>query len=93
MQTVRENIHLPAKKEHLNKFANMPSQVEDEEVKTILEQIKKKQAEEQKLKDMLKVRILSGDARSVCYSSACSAVLRQSVCDLLTRCLPFDGIV
>lgn len=78
VQTVRENIHLPAKKEHLNKFANMPSQVEDEEVKTILEQIKKKQAEEQKLKDMLKVRILSGRARSVCYSSACSALLRQS---------------
>ncbi len=43
------------KKEHLNKFANMPTQVEDDEVKHILDQIKKKQSEEQKLKDMLKV--------------------------------------
>ena len=33
VKTVRDNIHLPAKKEHLKKFANMPKTVEDEEVR------------------------------------------------------------
>jgi len=56
VSSVRENIHLPAKKEHLKKFANMPQQAEDEEIQGILKQMKEKQANEKKMMDALKAQ-------------------------------------
>jgi len=66
------------KKEHLNKFANMPQQVADDEVNQILEQIKKKQAEEKKLKDMLKVRCVC----CLVFRRLESSLSRQAVCSV-----------
>ena len=34
VMSVRDNLHLPVKKEHLKKFANMPQQNQDDEVRT-----------------------------------------------------------
>ena len=34
VMSVRENLHLPVKKEHLKKFANIPQQPQDDEVRT-----------------------------------------------------------
>lgn len=61
LASVRENIHLPVKKEQLNKFANMPHQAQDDEVQAILKQLKEKQAQEKKMKDMLKAQGINTD--------------------------------
>merc|ERR1711939_273705 len=45
---VRENIHLPVKKETLKKFANMPRMGEDDDVQALLKEIKKKKEQEDK---------------------------------------------
>jgi len=51
---VRENIHLPVKKETLKKFANMPRMGEDDDVQALLKEIKKKKEQEDKMKETLK---------------------------------------
>eukprot|EP00282_Hemiselmis_andersenii_P014798 CAMPEP_0114118718 /NCGR_PEP_ID=MMETSP0043_2-20121206/5729_1 /TAXON_ID=464988 /ORGANISM="Hemiselmis andersenii, Strain CCMP644" /LENGTH=172 /DNA_ID=CAMNT_0001211221 /DNA_START=46 /DNA_END=564 /DNA_ORIENTATION=- len=63
LKTVRESMHLPIKKDHLKKI-NMPHQADDDEIQRIMKELKSKQEQENKLKDMLKAQGIATDGIS-----------------------------
>eukprot|EP00287_Rhodomonas_sp_CCMP768_P007009 CAMPEP_0196724884 /NCGR_PEP_ID=MMETSP1091-20130531/6601_1 /TAXON_ID=302021 /ORGANISM="Rhodomonas sp., Strain CCMP768" /LENGTH=155 /DNA_ID=CAMNT_0042067079 /DNA_START=77 /DNA_END=544 /DNA_ORIENTATION=+ len=61
VKTVHDSLHLPVKKENLQKV-KMPSQtVEDDEMQHILAELKKKQEKENELKEMLRKQGMNVD--------------------------------